>query len=141
VTSTGQPTPDAVTATECLPSDWSWPATHHHISTMRAVLDHARGGDLDPGWRDTLAPPTTPVATDVEHAEQAVNDLRTLSVAAWEPGAAGDWRTALDAWYLARRELIDTAADLNAAGQHEQRAGLRRIPRPPSPARQRSATP
>jgi hypothetical protein len=123
VTSTDQPAPDTVTATECLPAGWTWRTTHHHINTMRAVLDQARAGDLDPGWRDTLAPPA---AAD-ERAAQAVSDLRTLSVAAWEPGVASDWRAALDAWYLVRREIIDAAADLYAATQREQRAGLRRV--------------
>ncbi len=79
--------------------------------------------DAADAWRDPLAPPA---AAD-EHAAQAVSDLRTPSVAAGEPCVASDWRAALDAWYVVRREIIDAAADLYAATQREQRAGLRRI--------------
>ena len=49
-----QPRPDPVAATEGLPTGWTWPITHHHINTMRVVLDQARAGELDPAWRDTI---------------------------------------------------------------------------------------
>jgi hypothetical protein len=66
-----------VTTTVCQPTDWTWPITHHHINTMRAVLDKARGGDLNPGWRDTLAPPTPPPASRRRARAQAISNRRT----------------------------------------------------------------
>ena len=90
------------------PAGWTWPITHHHLNTMRAVLDKARAGDLTTDWRDNLTTPTPPMPADADSAAQALDELRALAPAPWEPNAArGDWRAALDAWYLTRREIID----------------------------------
>jgi hypothetical protein len=110
------------------PAGWTWPITHHHLNTMRAVLDNARAGDLTADWRNSLTAPTPPTPADADIAAQALDDLRALPAAPWEPNTAGgDWRAALDAWYLARREIIDAATDLNDSIRRSQRATLRRI--------------
>jgi hypothetical protein len=80
---------------------------------LRATLDRARKGTLTTSWRDDLQPsidsiPARPISTDPDHL--AIEEIRQMPRAAWEPGHSRNWRDALDSWYLAYRAvLIDQA--------------------------------
>jgi len=80
---------------------------------LRQILDSARQGTLTTSWRDTLQPPTYSLPAHLIYTDSdllAVEEIREMAPAAWEPGHVASWREALDAWYLAYRAvLIDQA--------------------------------
>jgi hypothetical protein len=98
-------------------------ARRHYGTTqswlVRGVLDRARRGTLTTSWREDLKPPTYNASAHQIYADAdflAVEEIRQTTTAPWEPNADWDWRTALDAWYLAYRSvLVDQAVTLRRA--------------------------
>jgi hypothetical protein len=76
---------------------------------LRQVLDAARQGTLTATWREALQPPTYSLPAHRIYTDGdflAVEELREMAPAPWEPGHPAGWRDALDAWYLAYRTLL-----------------------------------
>lgn len=70
------------------------------------ALDAARYGGLSPTWRDELR-----LLQQGQHAMSdaerlAVEEIRLMPQAAWEPGHARSWRAALDSWYFTARDML-----------------------------------
>jgi len=93
------------------------------IALLSDVLRKARLGTLDVDWRQRIAVPH-------RHQYQPYQDAYDLAVLAvlasepaqWEPGVAGNWRQALDAWYCDSLINLNDSFDL----QHDLRKASRR---------------
>ena len=62
---------------------------------MRQILALARNGALKPDWRDTLDTPQRSATAHHIYTDGdllAIEDLRQMDYAAWEPGHASSWR-------------------------------------------------
>lgn len=83
------------------------------VALLSDVLVRARKGTLEVDWRErvTVEPQQTyePYQDAVELAVQA---LVTPEPALWEPGVAGHWRQALDAWYCASLTALNDDLDV-----------------------------
>ncbi len=92
----------------------------NRIALLTDVLVRARMGTLEVDWRErvTVEQQHTyePYHDAVELAAQAI---LTPEPALWEPGVAGNWRQALDAWYCASLTALNDGLDLRqqTAGQ------------------------
>lgn len=81
----------------------------------QVALERAREGSLDPTWRDRLPlfnvslPPGAPS----EGFEMAIEKIRRMPYAAWEPDHAPDWLTALGVWYIDSRSLLTQSYTAN----------------------------
>jgi hypothetical protein len=53
--------------------------------------------------------------------ELAIHDVREIAPAAWEPTADSDWRTALEAWYIASLANLNDRLDLEAETRQSSR--------------------
>ena len=73
------------------------------LQTLGKALTDAREGRLTVDWRDHL---TTPCENPEPAVVLAVEEVRQMPIAAWEPGHAPDWRQALDAWYATARVVL-----------------------------------
>ena len=76
---------------------------------LRQILAVARNGALKPDWRDTLDTPQRSATAHHIYTDGdllAIEDLRQMDYAAWEPGHASSWRDALSAWYSAARQAL-----------------------------------
>jgi len=73
------------------------------LQTLGKALTDAREGRLTVDWRDRL---TTPYDNPEPAVVLAVEEIREMPLAAWEPGHAPDWRRALDAWYATGRVVL-----------------------------------
>jgi hypothetical protein len=79
------------------------------MGILRNALRRARAGSLEHDWRQRLVPTAAPIDGDSAyvHGELlAIEDVRYMPVAAWEPGKAAHWREALDRWYVASRNVL-----------------------------------
>lgn len=90
------------------------------------ALNLARHGHLAAGWRDTLTAPIpqgwarSPIQAGAEAT--AIEALRQMPIAPWEPGSDSDWRTALGSWYgQARQVLTDTHLESCRSHLEQQR--------------------
>lgn len=83
------------------------------VALLSDVLVRARMGTLEADWRTRLTVDQQqtyePYHDAVELAAQAV---LTPEPALWEPGVAGHWRQALDAWYCASLMTLNDGFDL-----------------------------
>lgn len=84
-----------------------------YVATVRdrllgTVLERARLGTLDPGWRSTATERLYPHAGRADDDRAAVMELQQLSPQLWEPHR-GPWRAALDAWFIAQFEIHERA--------------------------------
>ena len=64
---------------------------------LRQILALARNGALKPDWRDTLDTPQRSATAHRIYTDGdllAIEDLRQMDYAAWEPGHASSWRDA-----------------------------------------------
>lgn len=70
------------------------------------ALSAARFGTLAPDWREELQLHHTGqhVMSDAERL--AVEEIRMMPPAAWEPGHSTGWRESLDAWYVCSRDML-----------------------------------
>lgn len=62
---------------------------------LRQILALARNGALKPDWRDTLDTPQRSATAHRIYTDGdllAIEDLRQMDYAAWEPGHASSWR-------------------------------------------------
>lgn len=81
--------------------------TRNHI--LLETLGKARQGTLATSWRDDLRPPEYGMPADRIYTDAdllAIEEIRHMYLAAWEPSEAASWRHALDAWYLAYRAVL-----------------------------------
>ena len=73
--------------------------TRNHI--LLETLGKARQGTLATSWRDDLRPPEYGMPADRIYTDAdllAIEEIRHMDLAAWEPSEAASWRHALDAW-------------------------------------------
>jgi hypothetical protein len=88
--------------------------SHVHWTTARtgllqSVLVKARAGQLETGWRAALEHPeriSTPEQRRLDTDKVALQEIKELTIARWEPGVATSWRQALDSWFYAIREVV-----------------------------------
>lgn len=73
---------------------------------LKDVLDKARVGTLNPGWRGELSMPAVASGNYSDAAALAVQELNEMEPALWEPSRAPHWRAALDAWFVASRTVL-----------------------------------
>lgn len=93
------------------------------VGLLSEALIKARTGSLTPDWRDHIAISRPPVGQPYQDAmDIAVQAILMTDRADWEPGVAGDWRKALNAWYFACLVNKNDALDV----QLEQRKSSRR---------------
>lgn len=93
------------------------------VGLLSEALFKARTGSLTPDWRDHIAIARRPVGQQYQDAmDIAVRTVLMADCADWEPGVAGDWRKALNAWYFACLVNMNDAIDV----QLEQRKSSRR---------------
>jgi hypothetical protein len=88
-------------------------AREHYDRTRNQILletlEKARQGTLAESWRADLQPPEYGMPADRIYTDAdmlAIEEIRHMDVAAWEPGQVAGWRHALDAWYLAYRGVL-----------------------------------
>lgn len=78
-----------------------------HNLWVREVLgravEAARGGSLTLDWRERL---TTPAGCPPDDGVLAIEEVRQMPVAAWEPASAVPWDEALGSWYATTRALL-----------------------------------
>ncbi|MFL0286892.1 hypothetical protein ACJH6J_23995 [Mycobacterium sp. SMC-18] len=79
------------------------------------ALEAARGGTLALDWRDRL---TSPTGCPPDVAALALEEVRQLPVAAWEPAASASWDEALGSWFATTRALLVQDYIQKAAQQH-----------------------
>lgn len=93
------------------------------IGLLSDALARARTGSLEPDWRGRIVISGRPSYQPYQDAmDVAVQTVLMSDRAGWEPGVAGDWRKALDAWYCACLVNLNDALDV----QLEQRKSSRR---------------
>jgi hypothetical protein len=93
------------------------------VGLLTEALVKARTGSLTPDWRDHITISRRPVGQPYQDAmDIAVRTVLIADRADWEPGVAGDWRKALNAWYFACLVNMNDAIDV----QLEQRRSTRR---------------
>ncbi|SLH40802.1 hypothetical protein [Mycobacteroides abscessus] len=83
------------------------------LELMEIALQQARAGQLAGDWRERIAAPQRLEGTAQPYLDGdalAVQEIKEMPKALWEPGVARTWREALDAWYLATREMLGSAA-------------------------------
>lgn len=94
------------------------------IRELGAILWKARTGQLAPDWRSQLQ---APHYGDTVHEmykdadDLAVHDVRETASAAWEPTAQSDWRTSLEAWYVASLANLNDRLDLESETRQSSR--------------------
>lgn len=94
------------------------------IGLLGDALARARTGSLEPDWRERIVVSWRQSYQPYQDAlDVAVQTVLVAERAEWEPGVAGDWRKALDAWYCACLVNMNDALDL----QLEQRKSSRRV--------------
>lgn len=77
---------------------------------MCGILDQARWGQLSQGWRSELGAPGRPPATSSLYTDGdwlAIEELRMLPPAKWEPAESVSWRESLEDWYLDSRDVAE----------------------------------
>lgn len=79
------------------------------------ALEAARGGSLTLNWREQL---TSPAGCPPDVAMLALEEVRQMPVAAWEPAASADWEEALGSWFGTTRALLVQDYIHKAAQQH-----------------------
>lgn len=93
------------------------------ITLLGDALFRARTGSLEPDWRDRVVISGRASYQPYQDAmDVAVRTVLMSDRAGWEPGVAGDWRKALDAWYCACLVNLNDALDM----QLEQHKSSRR---------------
>ncbi|MDT5050058.1 MAG: hypothetical protein QOG75_5962 [Mycobacterium sp.] len=85
--------------------DWYGSEVHNicYLTTLGTALTSARDGSLAHDWRDHIQAPRQNPDTA---AALAIEEVRQMPTAAWEPGHAPDWRRAIDAWYTTSRLVL-----------------------------------
>lgn len=79
------------------------------LALLDKALEQARSGRLTPTWRDELQPPATGMPAGAvfnDAGKLAVEEVRQMPYAAWEPGHSPGWREALEAWYIDSRSVL-----------------------------------
>ena len=102
------------------------------MTTMCGILDQARWGQLSQGWRSELGAPGRPPATSSLYTDGdwlAIEELRMLPPAKWEPAESVSWRESLEDWYLDSRDVADALTDLEQRFDASQRRSARRVRR------------
>ncbi|SLJ81171.1 hypothetical protein [Mycobacteroides abscessus] len=93
--------------------------TSLHNLWVRAILERAleaaRGGSLTLNWREQL---TSPAGCQPDVAMFALEEVRQMPVAAWEPAATADWEEALGSWFATTRALLVQDYIHKSAQQH-----------------------
>ncbi|SIJ22243.1 Uncharacterised protein [Mycobacteroides abscessus subsp. abscessus] len=96
---------------------------------LEGVLNKARSGQLESDWRDRLTLPERRPGYEERYSDSdrvALQEIRELPIASWEPGVANTWRQALDAWFLAIREVVNDLSLLREEMSRENRQGRHR---------------
>lgn len=70
------------------------------------ALSAARFGNLTTSWRDELQLQHTGQHFMGDAEKLAVEEIRLMPPAAWEPGHSPGWRESLDAWYVCSRDML-----------------------------------
>lgn len=70
------------------------------------ALSAARFGTLAPDWRDELQLQHTGQHFMGDAEKLAVEEIRLMPPAPWEPGHSPGWRESLDAWYVCSRDML-----------------------------------
>jgi hypothetical protein len=105
---------------------------HFEIERTRLLgtaLNKARFGELAADWRSALIPPVRPRGTSTLYTDSdrlAVEAIRMMEPAKWEPGNAGDWRSALESWYIDSLAVVDDSANATCRSTSLMRAGAKR---------------
>jgi hypothetical protein len=105
-----------------------------HFETERtrllgAILHKARFGQLAADWRSVLTAPDRPGGTATLYTDGdrlAVEAIRMMDPAKWEPGNTSGWRAALQSWYVDSLAVVDDSANAMTRSTSLMRARAKR---------------